>query len=107
VIAYQELRSRPSDFASVPVMERASLARPTLAVGTIELGLRRASCPRPRFQPNGVPEYRSIGVLEYWFYPNRIHHGGIGILTAPQFRETTHLDPCLTLGLVRELVRAL
>lgn len=75
MIAHQELRSRPSDFASVPVVERASLARPTRAIGNIDA--------------------------------NRIHHGGIGMLTARQFRETTHLDPCLTLGLERELVRAL
>ena len=61
----QGLRSRtgrpPSDFANVLLLERASLARPTWTVGTVELGLRRTSCPRIRLA--GVLESRSIGVV--------------------------------------------
>ena len=50
--------------------------------------------------------------MEYWSTDilcggNCIGRGGFEILTTLHVQEMTPVDPCLTLGLVRELVRPL
>jgi hypothetical protein len=109
--------ARPSDFANVPAVERASLARPTRAVGAIELGLRRTSCPRnggelagcviaPPFRRANAcldracrdPQRKASALLTYHFSPPRSGEESPGFIPSfsPKSRTVAVLEKSLS-----------